>query len=333
MSIERRVPIAALEAHGSGLHRPECVLPARDGDVFVPEWPGGVTVIHPDGQTETWLANSAMDLRPNGIALAADGSFLIANLGDDGGVWRLDRSGQLSPVLLEVDGMPLPPANFVTIDAQDRIWISVSTRHAPRQQAWRSDVADGFVVLIDADGPRIVADGIGYTNEVRPDPSGQSLYIVETFGKRVSRCAIGPRGALGPKETVFSMDRGFFPDGFAFDEEGGLWVTSLVSNRLLRFHGDQLEVVLEDVNEDFVERAEQAYASRTMAAEHLGKIPGTLIQQLTSVAFGGGDRRTVYLGTLHGSCVYRFRSEVAGAVTRQWADEIRNSPTGSDAAG
>jgi sugar lactone lactonase YvrE len=115
------------------------------------------------------------------------------------------------------------------------------------------------------------------------------------------------------------MNRGFFPDGFAFDEEGGLWATSLVSNRLLRYHRDQIEVVLEDVNEDFVERAEQAYASRTMAAAHLGKIPGTLIQQLTSVAFGGADRRTVYLGTLHGSCVYRFRSEVAGAVTRQWA--------------
>ena len=171
VSTDRRVPIAALEAHGSGLKRPECVVATRSGDVFVPEWPGGVTAVHPDGRTETWRATSTtMDLRPNGIALAADGSFLIANLGDDGGIWRLDRSGLLTPVLLEVDGVPIPPANFVTIDEQDRIWISVSTRHVPRQQAWRADVADGFVVLIDADGPRIVADGLCYTNEVRPDP-------------------------------------------------------------------------------------------------------------------------------------------------------------------
>jgi len=318
MSIARRISPASLEAHGSGLHRPECVLATRGGDVFVPEWPGGITVVRPDGRTETWLAETTMDLRPNGIALTADGSFLIANLGDDGGIWRLERSGQLAPVLLEVDGVPLPPANFVTIDEQERIWISVSTRHAPRQQAWRSDVADGFVVLLDAGGPRIVADGLGYTNEVRPDPTGQWLYIVETFGRRVTRCPIGAHGALGTREIVFAMDDGFFPDGFAFDEEGGLWVTSLVSNRLLRFHRDQIAIVLEDVNEAFVERVEQAYTSRTMAAEHLGRIPGTLIQQLTSVAFGGADRRTVYLGTLHGSCVYRFRSEVAGAVTRQW---------------
>jgi sugar lactone lactonase YvrE len=319
MSNKRCVPITALEAHGAGLNRPECVVATYSGDVFVPEWPGGVTVVHADGRTQTWRATSTtVDLRPNGIALTSDGSFLIANLGDDGGIWRLERSGVLSPVLLEVDGVPLPPANFITIDEQDRIWISVSTRHAPRQQAWRADVSDGFVALIDGDGPRIVADGLRYTNEVRPDPTGQWLYIVETFGRRVSRCPIGARGALGTAETVFSMDDGFFPDGFAFDEDGGLWVTSLVSNRLVRFHREQIEIIVEDVNEDFVERVEQAFASRSMAAEHLGRIPDTLIQQLTSVAFGGPDRRTVYLGSLHASCLYCFRSDIAGAIQPHW---------------
>jgi sugar lactone lactonase YvrE len=319
VSTGRRVALAALEAHGSGLHRPECVVATRSGDVFVPEWPGGVTVVRADGRTRTWRAtDTAVDLRPNGIALTADGAFLIANLGDAGGVWRLERSGLLTPVLLEVDGVPLPPANFVTIDGQERIWISVSTRHVPRQRAWRADVADGFVVLIDADGPRIVADALGYTNEVRPDPTGRWLYIVETFARRVSRCAIRPRGALGSPETVFSMDWGFFPDGFAFDEDGGLWVTSLVSNRLLRFHREQIEVVLEDVNDEFVDRVERAFVTQSMTAEHLGRIPGTLLQQLTSVAFGGPDRLTVYLGTLHASCLYRFRTDVAGAVQPHW---------------
>ena len=109
MSIEPRVQVAALEMFGSGLRRPECVLATRSGEVFVPEWPGGVTVIHPDGQAPPARATSpAIDLRPNGIALTPDGSFLIANLGDAGGVWRLDRAGALTPVLTEVDGVPLP---------------------------------------------------------------------------------------------------------------------------------------------------------------------------------------------------------------------------------
>jgi sugar lactone lactonase YvrE len=314
VSIVEPISVSALAPHGSGLSRPECVVTTASGDVYVPEWPGGITVIHPDGGTQTWRAvSSAVDLRPNGIALESDGSFLIANLGDDGGVWRLDRSGTLTPVLREVDGIPVPPANFVTGDEQGRLWISVSTRMAPRQQAWRADVADGFVVLIDAAGARIVADGLHYTNEVRPDPTGKWLYVVETFGRRMRRFPIGAQGTLGAGETVFSMGDGFFPDGFAFDADGGLWVTSLVSNRLVRLHQDRIQTVLEDVNPDFVDRVEEAFASRRMAAEHLGRIPGTLLQQLTSVAFGGPDRRTVYLGSLHATCIYRFRTSVKGA--------------------
>ena len=313
------MPVSTLEPHGAGLNRPECVVPTRSGDVFVPEWPGGVTVVRADGHTQSWRATSTtIDLRPNGIALAPDGSFLIANLGDDGGVWRLERNGRLTPEVVEVDGIALPPANFVTVDDRQRTWISVSTRMKPRQQAWRDDVADGFVVVRDARGARIVADGLGYTNEVRPDPSGQWLYVVETFGRRVRRFPIGPGASLGSPETVLSPSHGFFPDGFTFDEEGGLWVTSLVSNRLVRFHRDRLETILEDVNPDFVQRVEDAFAARTMAAEHLGKIPGTLLQQLTSVAFGGPDRRTVYLGSLHGTSVYRFRGDVAGAHEAHW---------------
>lgn len=320
MSNDRPIPVSTLEPWGTALSRPECVVATPSGDLYVPEWPGGVTVIRADGRTETWRAASpAPDLRPNGIALAADGSFLVANLGDDGGVWRLDRAGLLTPVVTDVDGVPLPPANFVTIDDQDRTWISVSTRLFPRQQAWRADVADGFVVVLDRLGARIVADGLHYTNEVRPDPAGNWLYVVETFGRRVRRFPIRARAELGTAETVFSVTgEGFFPDGFAFDEDGGLWVTSLVSNRLVRFQDGRLETILEDVNAGFVERAEQAFASRTMAAEHLGRIPRTLLQQLTSLAFGGADRRTVYLGTLHGTCLYRFRAPVAGARLSHW---------------
>ena len=300
---------AGLEAHGAGLSRPECVVATLSGDVFVPEWPGGVTVVRADGRTQSWRATSTtLDLRPNGIALAPDGAFLIANLGDQGGVWRLDLAGRLTPVVEEVDGIALPPANFVTVDEQGRTWISVSTRLLPRQQAWRADVADGFVVLLDATGPRLVADGLHYTNEVRPDPTGKWLYVVETFGRRVRRFPIRPGATLGTPETVLSLGRGFFPDGFAFDEEGGLWVTSLVSNRLVRFQRDRAETILEDVNRDFVERVEGAFASRSMTAEHLDRIPGTRLQQLTSVAFGGPDRRTVYLGSLHASSLYRFRT-------------------------
>ena len=93
------------------------------------------------------------DFLPNGFALLPDRSFMIANLGPSGGVWRMLPDGELVPELLEVDGMTLPPTNFANAEHTTgalRLWVSVSTRTVPREQAMRSDVADGYIVLKDA---------------------------------------------------------------------------------------------------------------------------------------------------------------------------------------
>jgi len=309
----RVVSIASLQTVGHDLRRPECVVPAGN-DVFVPDWRGGVTVIREDGSQETWLPNDGpSEIRPNGIAIAPDGTFLLANLADGGGVLRLDRAGIVTDFLREVDGMPLPPANFVLIDDEGRTWITVSTRHRPRQLAWRNHIADGFVVVVDDRGARIAADGFHYTNEVRIDPSGRWLYVAETFGRRVRRCEIRDGNTLGPAETVVQLGDGCFPDGLAFDQAGGLWITSLVSNRLLRLTGDDLQIVLEDPNHDFIAAAERDFAQGAFRPEHLGPIPGTRLQQLTSLGFGGRDGREVFLGCLHTPHIFRFRADVAGA--------------------
>jgi len=309
----------SFEAFGQGLQRPECVLGTPAGDVFIPDWRGGVAVVRADGRQHAWLAKDAgFELRPNGIALSADGSFLLANLGDTGGIWRLDQKGALTPWLVEVDGVPLLPANFVTIDSQGRTWITVSTRRRPRQLAWRADVADGFVVLVDERGARIVADGLHYTNECRPDPSGEWLYVVETFGRRLTRFPISQAGQLKSPEIVLTLGHGLWPDGFAFDQERGVWVTSLISNRLVRFDGETLHTVIEEANLAHIDAVEEAFASGQMRTEHLGPIPGTRLQHVTSIAFGGADLRTAYVGCLHTDCIFRFRSEVPGAAPTHW---------------
>src|SRR5581483_7377928 len=173
--MSKRISVSgiALEQIGSGLQRPECVVLDRENSVYVPDWRGGVTRISLGGSQQTWIAHSPpVELRPNGIDRMPDGSFLLANLGDAGGVWRLSRDGSLKPFLTEIEGVTLPPANFVLTQG-DRTWISVSTRQIPRQQAWRPDFADGFIVLVDKTGARVVADNLHYANEVRPDPTGQ----------------------------------------------------------------------------------------------------------------------------------------------------------------
>ena len=119
------VTLADVRHVGAGLQRPECVLCTADGDVFAADWRGGVVRIRPDGSQTMLVGETQPDeppLRPNGIALLPDGCFLLADLSDErAGVWRLSPSGAVTPFLLEVDGQPLPPVNFVCLDRKSRV--------------------------------------------------------------------------------------------------------------------------------------------------------------------------------------------------------------------
>lgn len=305
---------------GRGLKRPECVLCTSDGSVFAADWEGGVTRIAPHGAQMRILAKNDDWVRPNGIALRRDGSFLLAHLGDEsGGVFRLDRDGALRPVLTEVEGVPLPPSNFVLEDAQGRLWITVSTRLRPRILGCRADAADGFIVLLDDRGARIVADGLGYANEVQFDAEGRYLYVNETFGRRLARFRVAPDGALSDYEVVAEFGAGTFPDGLAFDTEGAIWVVSIVSNRVIRVRpGGRQEVMLEDSDPAHLDRVETAYAAGVLARRHLDRIESRRLRNISSLAFGGPDLRTVYLGCLLGDSLACFRAPVAGRPPLHW---------------
>lgn len=307
---------------GSGLARPECVLATASGDVFTADWRGGVTHIHPDGRQSSYLGtvDGTTLLQPNGIALMRDGSFLIAHLGPaQGGVFRLQRDGATRPFLLSVDGQDLPPTNFVTEDAAGRIWITVSTRRFPRALGYRSDVDDGFIVLVDERGARIVADGLGYTNECVLDTGGRYLYVNETFTRKLSRFAVAQDGSLGTREVVAEFGAGTFPDGLAEDAEGSFWVTSIVSNRLIRVdRGGRQTVFLEDGAPDHLAAVEEAYAASRMGREHLDGVRSKVLRNISSLAFGGPDLRTGYLGCLLGDSLATVRMPVAGRAPTHW---------------
>ncbi|MCL4763083.1 MAG: SMP-30/gluconolactonase/LRE family protein [Burkholderiales bacterium] len=319
---ERPVDPAALSFVGAGLVRPECVLAAADGSLYTADWRGGVALLRSDG-TQMLYGGSlpgGRPLRPNGIALLPDGSFLLADLGEtQGGVFRLQRDGRVEPFVERVDGVDLPPTNYVARDAQGRTWITVSTRRVPRAQAYRADVADGFVVLVDGRGARIVADGLGYTNEALVSPDDAWLYVNETFGRRLSRFRIAADGTLGAREVVTTFGHGSYPDGLAFDAEGGVWITSIVSNRVIRVDRDGAQtVVIEDADPAHVDWAERAYLAGAMGRPHLDKAAGTVLRNVSSLAFGGPDLRTAYLGCLLGDAIASFRTSVAGHPPVHW---------------
>lgn len=317
------IPLESLQWKGKGLLRPECVLTTCAGDLYVSDSRGGVTQIKNDGSQIFFSGRIPKNpmLHPNGIALRRDGSFLVAHLGDDqGGVYELHRDGTVRPFLLEADGIELPPTNFVHIDRKGRIWVTVSTRRRPRTLSFRADVADGFIALKDEKGSRIVADNLGFTNEAVVSPDGEWLYVNETFARRLSRFRIGHDGSLGTRETVTQFGPGNFPDGLAFDAEGSVWITSIISNRVIRVDLDgSTNVVLEDADPAHVAWCEEAYLKGELGRDHIDHSAGRFLKNISSLAFGGSDMRTVYLGCLRGDSIAYFRSPISGFPPNHWS--------------
>jgi gluconolactonase len=200
------------------------------------------------------------------LDLVRNGNLVTANIAL-GRVQWMTRDGQASTVLEEVDGQRTPSANFVFYDRSGRLWLICLTREDPWWPAVADARPDGFIVLVDGRGPRIVADGISATNEARLDAEERYLYVAETMKARILRFEVRADGSLGERE-VFGPDGlgpGGFVDGFSFDAEGNLWVTTVVRNGLgvLTRDGDW-HVVVEDPREDalaaFLDRLETGTA-------------------------------------------------------------------------
>jgi hypothetical protein len=311
---------------GSGLKRPECVIAHASGVLFSPDWEGrgSIAAITEEGAVRRLPIRSEIEIRPNGIALEPGGSFLIAHLGSDtGGLYRLHPDGGLDPVLIALDGRPLPPCNFPVVDKLGRIWLTISTRKVPRADDYRHDAATGFIVLIDGQGARIVADGLGYTNELAFSADGNFAFVNETFGRRTTRFRVGLRGEFSEPTIIGKFEAGDFPDGIAIDTEGCLWITSIVSNRVIRITPEGTRTVIAEESEaEHLAWVEQAYRRRSMGRPHLDVVPTDTFRNISSLAFGGPGLRTAYLGCLLGDSIIAFDAPVAGLRPRHYDVDI-----------
>ncbi len=317
---------------GHDLQRPECILAERDGVLWSADARGGVMRISPDGEqrliapvADTHFDGSATSLLtgtlPNGLAFAPNGDLLISNFGTDQ-LERMTRTGELRVLLDSLDGQPMGKVNFVLRDSRERVWVTVSTRVNPWSEAINSALADGYILLIDEKGARIVADGFRFTNEIRLDATEEWLYVAETTGKRVSRLRVQPDGSLTDREVYGPRDLGpGVIDGIAFDAYGNLWATMIFSDRLVAItpDGDLLELMT-DGNTAATARFEAAFATGVpVPFEVTMACGGPTCTWLASVTFGGPDLKTVYLGGLKATSIPYFTSPVAGLPMVHWS--------------
>ncbi|WP_436644492.1 SMP-30/gluconolactonase/LRE family protein [Microbaculum sp. FT89] len=310
---------------GRGLCRPESVLTTSSGDIFVSHKWRGVARIMPDGR-QFLLAGAeeigGLPVVPNGIALRSDGSFLVANISDAGGLLELTPDGMRLFHRCSTTDVA-PPVNFVTLDELGRIWFTVSSTCSPRDLAYRRDVKNGYVGLIDKRGMRIVVDGLHYTNEIRPDLEGGWLYISETFGQKVSRIRLDEAGVHGEAETFASLPRGAFVDGIELDSEDALLCACIVSNELIRVTPDgSWSIVARERDEDWVDEVEAALDAGTMGRRHFDTAPTSVLQNIASIAFAGERFDKIICGNLLGDCLPVLSIGVSGNAPLHWNVDV-----------
>jgi sugar lactone lactonase YvrE len=319
---------------GSDLQRPECILAERDGTLWSADARGGVMRIAADGTQQLvtqrqsgHFAEAASEAAryltgtlPNGLTFARNGDFLIANFGTD----RLEvmtRSGETRVLADTIDGEPVGKVNFVLRDSRDRVWVTVSTRVKNWMEALRTDLADGYLARFEGGAFRIVADGFGFTNEIRFDAREEFLYVVETTGGHISRLRVDAQGEVAERE-VFGpspLGTGAWPDGIAFDSYGNLWGTLVYSDKLfvLTPEGD-LRILLDEGDPQRVEALESAFRRGAVSEDVLFATGRGVAPWMASVTFGGPDLRTAYIGSLKGTRIPCFRAPVPGLPMVHW---------------
>jgi tetratricopeptide (TPR) repeat protein len=80
----------------------------------------------------------------------------------------------------------------------------------------------------------------------------------------------------------------------------------------------QMQKMLEDGDPAHVQWAEDAYRANALGRPHLDTRAGRRLANISSLAFGGPDLRTAYLGCLLGDSIATFRTPVAGHPPVHW---------------
>ena len=98
-----------------------------------------------------------------------------------------------------------------------------------------------------------------------------------------------------------------------------MWIVSIVSNRVICISpSGKQQIWLEDVDADHLSWVEQAYQDHNMGRPHLDGVKSKELRNISSLAFGGPDLRTGYLGCLLGDRLAIVHMPFAGHPPIHW---------------
>ena len=202
-----------------------------------------------------------LDRHVGAVAPVAGGGYVLAA---GQGFWFVDEA-------CAVDELAQPEAGHLDVrmndgacDPQGRFWAGT--------MAYDESPGAGTLYRLELDGRcSTVLSGLTISNGIGWSPDGATMYLSDSGTGLIEAFAFdGATGAIGGRRTLVHVDQpGAAPDGLTVDEQGDIWVGLYGGWVVNRYGAD-------------------------------GSLRATLpmpVAQVTSCAFGGGDRRTLFVTT------------------------------------
>jgi gluconolactonase len=231
----------------------------RAGNLYCVDIPWGrIFRIDPAG---TFTLIAEYDGEPNGLKIHRDGRIFVADYKQ--GILILDpTNGTVTPFLQRVHLERLRAVNDLVFASNGDLYFTdqgMSGLHDPTGRVFRVRASGEIDCLLD---------NVPSPNGLVLDPSERVLYLAVTRANAVWRVPLMKDGSVAKVGIYIQLSGGVGPDGLAIDEEGNLAVAHVGLGVIWLFSA----------------RGEPMLRIETCAGHHT-----------TNVAYGGKDRRTLFI--------------------------------------
>jgi sugar lactone lactonase YvrE len=209
------------------------------------------------GGKRTWTAPEQV-----GFVFPAERGGFVAGL--QSGLYHFDEQSGAFDLIVHVEpDLPTNRLNDGIVDPNGRLWFGTMDNGEKAKSGAFYCFANGFAT-------RTNIHGIAITNGPAISPDGRLLYAVDTLKGTIDCAEIHNDGTLGERQAFVRIDpKDGHPDGPTIDSNGYLWISLYGGWEIRRY----------SPGGDLVERI---------------RFP---VANITKIAFGGHDLRTVYATT------------------------------------